>query len=295
MPIIIILSVLSIGLLLSLFFVKREIRSVRKQLYEYSVGVEKPIDIMFIDRDVTELAAEINKNQTMQKENKLSCIKKEERLKESVSNISHDLRTPLTSITGYLQLLQKMELTDEQREYVDISLSRGRYLQNLIQDFYEISLIEGKESIPKITKINLDNILAEMLLSFTEQFEDKGITPAITFLNTPTYVMADETMLKRIITNLISNALRYGSGTFEIELSKHEYVEVIFQNKMNHPKNIDAARLFEKFYTVDLSRSQSGSGLGLYIVKLLAEKMNGTISASLNDTSLAIRLCFVKA
>ena len=212
-------------------------------------------------------------------------------------NISHDLRTPLTSMTGYLQLLQKTCLTDEQKEYLEISISRGKYLQTLINDFYSISLLEDESNAPVLIKVNLDNILADTVLSFTEQFEEKGIIPNVRSLNTATYVMADEIMLRRIITNLTSNAIRYGIKKFEVEIVNTDMVEVRFQNLIEegYRDELEIEKLFEKFYTADLSRSQSNSGLGLYIVKLLSEKMKGGVSASLEDNKLIVNLLLCRA
>lgn len=295
MPFIIfLLSILSISLFISLFLLKREIRSIKKQIHDYENGVEKPIDIVLLDKDLTELAAEINKNQSLLKEDKLSIIRREHHLKETISNISHDLRTPLTSLIGYLQLLHKTNLTGEQKEYLNISVSRGKYLQTLINDFYDISVLENTDNVPNFIKINLNNILTEIVLSFTEQFEQKNIIPTINYPNAPTYVLADEIMLKRIITNLISNVIRYGTKELKITISNNHFIDVKFQNLISSTTNIDINKLFEKFYTADISRNQSGSGLGLYIVKLLAEKMNGKVSANFNDNELVISLLLVK-
>lgn len=290
------MAVLLICLSLYLLLLKREIRSIRIQLHEHEDGVEKPIDVVFLDKNLTNLAAEINDCQRLQKKNQIFILKREMRLKESISNISHDLRTPLTSILGYLQLLQKTELTEEQREYLDISLSRSRYLQALIQDFYEISLLETKSCVPNVKKIHLDPLLVEVVLSFTEQLEEKRIVPKIVYAQAPTYVMADEMMLKRIFTNIVSNALRYGTGELVIEIQESDENGIVlsFQNKVVQENQIDADRLFEKFYTADASRNQSGSGLGLYIVKLLAEKINGSVLADFRENRLTVRLLLMK-
>ena len=157
--------------------------------------------------------------------------------------------------------------------------------------------MEDESNAPVLIKVNLDNILADTVLSFTEQFEEKGIIPNVRSLNTATYVMADEIMLRRIITNLTSNAIRYGIKKFEVEIVNTDMVEVRFQNLIEegYRDELEIEKLLEKFYTADLSRSQSNSGLGLYIVKLLSEKMKGGVSASLEDNKLIVNLLLCRA
>lgn len=292
---VILLSILSMGLFLFLLLLKREIISITKQLHASAQGVKKPLDVVFIDRRLTELAASINENQALLRQEHLHVLRREQALREAISNISHDLRTPLTSLTGYLQLLQKTGLTAEQAEFTGISLSRARYLQTLIQSFYDISLLENEDSAPALSRIPLYHILTDIVLSFTEQMEEKGITPAIALQDTSACVMADETMLKRILTNLAANAIHYGTNRLQITVTEGDLIIICFENEIADGECPDVERMFERLYTADASRSRSGSGLGLYIVKLLAERMGGNVSANLTGRRLLVRLALKKA
>lgn len=286
----IVLFCLCAGLSISLFLIRREIRSVKNQLKDYEEGVEKPVEIVFVDRQLTELAAEINRSRALQREARLSLLRRERYLKEAVSNISHDLRTPLTAVIGYLQLLRKTELTEEQAGFLDIAVSKSQYLQSLIRDFYDISVWESTDRPPALEKIRLDSVLTDLVLSFAEQLEEKEITPSLTFQRTPVFVMADEVMLERMVMNLLSNAIRYGTRELHMEVMEEDFVQLTFRNQVEAGAEPDLSRLFEKFYTDDDSRSSAGSGLGLYIVKLLAEKMGGSVSADFQEDWLTIHL-----
>lgn len=132
---IIIIAVLSAFLII----LKNEMRSIKRQLHKHIAGNERPIDISLIDKDITGLASEINDIIFYQKEKNIEILKREKQLREVISSISHDLRTPLTSIIGYLQLLQKTKLDSEQQEFVDTVLSRSEDLRRFINIFYDIS------------------------------------------------------------------------------------------------------------------------------------------------------------
>lgn len=195
---------------------------------------------------------------------------------------------------GHLQLLQKTKLVHEQQEFVETVLSRGDDLRSLIGDFYDISVWEAKESIPNLKKISLDNLLANTVLMYTEQFEKQNMTPHISFLDEPTFVIADEAMLKRVVDNLLSNAINYGTDRLDIAISYDDTISITFQNTVQDGQMVDVNKIFDKFYTADLSRNHAGTGLGLYIVKLLMVKMGGTVNAIFEDSNLQIILSFVK-
>lgn len=290
MTVTIILIIIVTFLIAVLFLLKKEIRAIKRQVHERTKGSEKPVDVSLIDKDITELASEINELMSYCKEQSIEMLKREQQLKETITHISHDLRTPLTSIVGHLQLLKKTDLMPEQREFVETVLSRSEDLRNLINVFYDLSLLESKENIPNAKKINLDNMLTESILDYTEQFERKGITPQIMFLDEPTFIIADEVMLKRVVDNLILNAAIYGTDKLNIIISKGDNLSIIFQNSVQDVQTIDINRIFDKFYMADSSRSHSGTGIGLYVVKLLVEKMGGTVKAIVEGNCLCIVL-----
>lgn len=290
MAIIIMLSFIIIVLLAYLLILKKEICSIRRQLQGHLTGTKKVIDVSLIDRDIANLAAEINDMIVYQKESNIQILKQERQLKEAISNISHDLRTPLTSIIGYLQLLNKTELTPDQKEFVNTVLFRSEDLRRLIGDFYDISVWEEKETTPALKRINIDNVLANSILSYVEQFESKGIIPQFRALGEAAFVIADEMMLKRVIDNLVSNAISYGVSVFQVTIIKNKNIYITFENDISDGYTIDVDRLFDKFYTADVSRNNSGTGLGLYIVKLLMEKMNGMVTATRSNDILRIVL-----
>lgn len=275
-----------------LLMIKKEMRSIKQQLHERRKGRDQPIEISLINKEITALACEINEMITAQKEQRIELLNGERRLKEAVSNISHDLRTPLTSIIGYLQLLQRTDLTTEQREFVETILSRSKDLRHLIRDFYDLSVWEEKEKIAQLKKINLDIFLENSILTYAEQFAEKGMAPQITSLEGPVFVNADEAMLKRIVDNLISNALYYGQQRFHVTVSTDHLINVSFQNDLSEEQVIDTEKLFDQFYRADLSRDTSGTGLGLYIVRRLMDKMAGNVQAKIEMNSFTVTLSF---
>lgn len=293
MLIIFILSFSVILLISYIFHLKTAIKSIGKQLENISEGkTEKKIDISLLDKDVEYLAGNINRNIDYQRQLMIDVLRNEQKLKDSIANISHDLRTPLTSIMGYLQLLEKSELSVSQREKISILKKKSEMLQNLITSFFEITIIENDNVHINLEDINMNNFLSDVLLQNIVAFKDADINPIFDLPKTSIFVHGDKMILQRIVQNLISNIIKYGGSYVEISLKQKEHVELSFANKVENPEKIDVNLLFEKFYTGDKSRSSGSTGLGLSIVKLLAEKINAKAVAEIDKNILTIKIIF---
>lgn len=293
MMILILLSISVILLVFYVFYLKNQIKSIGKQLEAISEGkTEKKIDISLLDRDIEYLAININRNIDFQRQLRIDVLRNEEKLKDSIASISHDLRTPLTSIMGYLQLLEKSELSDKQKEKVDILKKKSELLQNLITSFFEITIIENDNVNVKLEKINLNNFLSDIMLSSIYSFKNANIEPIFEGPDTTIFIETDRLILQRIIQNLISNTLKYAHGYVKISLVQKEHVELIFQNKVENSENINVNLLFEKFYTADKARSSGSTGLGLAIVKLLSKKIEAKAIAEIQDDILTLKIIF---
>lgn len=291
MYIVVLLTVMLAVLMFRLFSLKRQIRNVTKQMVELSSGtIEKKLNISLIDKNLNVLTAEINKNLTKQRELRINMARSGNHLKESIANISHDLRTPLTSMIGYLQLLQKGAITPEQREQIGIVLRKGHHLQTLIKSFYELAVLDSEEIQPKFKNVNYSNVIMDSVVENAAMFEERGLHPQITLPEDSVFVWTDEDMLRRILQNLLDNAAKYATGEIRITLLKNSKTELIMTNTISTPKEVDPARLFDRFYTSDVSRSVGSTGLGLSIVKILIDKIRGTISAELSGDHLQIKI-----
>ena len=293
MLIILMLSISIILLISYVFHLKIQIKSIGKQLENISEGkTEKKIDISLLDKDIEYLAGNINRNISIQKQLRIEVLRNEQKLKDSIANISHDLRTPLTSIMGYLQLLEKSELSENQREKIKILKKKSELLQSLITSFFEITIIENDTTALNLEKINLNNFLSDALLQNIYSFKGENINPVFDLPKTTIFIESDKLILQRIVQNLISNILKYGSEYVKISLLRGENIELSFQNKVEDSKNIDVNLIFEKFYIADKSRSSGSVGLGLFIVKLLAEKINAKAVAEIKEDILTLKIVF---
>ena len=210
---------------------------------------------------------------------------KERAMRQQIANVSHDLRTPLTSILGYLQLLEGEDLSPEKRaEYLRVIEGRARTLQTFIAAFYDLSRIEGGELPLEREKVDLGRLLSDQLAGAYEQIEQAGLEMEVELAEGLPPVWADGGAAARIVSNLLTNALRHGTDTLAVRLYLDgTQIVSAFSNRADDLTAEDAAHVFERFYTADKMRTGQSTGLGLAIVKALAERMGHTAAARWED------------
>lgn len=284
----IILIVFLAIMLFKLHSYKKQIRDITAQIKEFKDRkTNKKLNIQMADKDIEKLACEINEYLELYKRNEQEKVVFENTLKQGIANMSHDLRTPLTSIIGYLKLLQNDEIDKD--EALAVLKNKTNKLNVLINDFFELASIESEEYELDITRVNLTNILQEEILSLYEAFESRGFEPKINILDKPIFIMGDKDSLERIVDNLLSNTLKYAERDIKIDLEEVNGKAILtISNKCTTLGKEDVIHIFDRFYMADQVRKGQGIGLGLSIVKSLMEKMKGNISAKLEEEELSI-------
>lgn len=284
-----ILVFLIIGLVLYILFVQRQLRNINRQLDKrLSEYTRQPIRLELLSRELNVLAININKCLKVEENLRLKGIQEEKNFKELIANISHDLRTPLTAIKGYQQLMKSGDLSEDQLKKLQIAQKHADELGWLIDHFFEYSYLLNTEPKLNIERINLTNFVAERLAASVATLEEHQLAVYLGE-SPPLFVLADNEMVMRIIQNLIRNCVQHSNGDIVVSLLATDKAILSFKNPVKKASVIDIHRLFDRFYTADKARS-TGTGLGLSIVRLLAEKMGGSTSASLQNGFLEIRV-----
>lgn len=268
-----------------------EIKNITNQLSKINkTNTNSKILLTFANKDMKKLALEINKTLEEKQKSEIEHKNMDLELRQAIANISHDLRTPLTSIMGYIQLMEDDRLPcHEKKEYADIVKRRAESLQTLISSFYDLSRLEANEYKFELKSVNINNIMCDLIASFYKDFLTKEIEPIIDIDEKVSLIIADENAVKRVFSNLIQNALKYGNEHIYISLKEYDgYIITTFTNVAQNLSEEDISHLFERFFTADITRSDKSTGLGLAITKELVEQMGHEISAKLADCKLSI-------
>lgn len=257
--------------------------------FERSLHTDTNVQVSISSRDETirTLARAINIQLSELRKIKRQYENGDQELKDAITNISHDLRTPLTAIWGYLDLLEKKDLPEDEKRYIEQIRNRSEALKQLTEELFRYSVIS---STPEMSYENVDmrRIIEETLISFEGALQEANIIPDIQMPENPIWRRLDSTALTRIFSNIINNAIKYTDGDFSVVLDENGCVT--FSNTAKELNTVEVGKLFDRFYTVDSARKSTG--LGLSIAKLLTERMKGSIRAEYISDKLNIVVSF---
>lgn len=236
-------------------------------------------------QEAERLLRQINRYMEYHQRERIIWQQQERQLQEQIENISHDLRTPLTSILGYLELVDGGRLSGEDQEALAVVERKSRYLQGLIRDFYDLSRLERADLRFVQEPVEITRMIRETVLSYYPEFEKRHLAVELALPEKAVLVKGNREALERIFHNMIQNALRYARSRFRICVHYPESNQICldFCNDTEHLTQADIPFLFERFYTADQSRPGGSTGLGLTISKLLTEAMGGAVTARFTE------------
>lgn len=276
------LLVIIFALLLKIFYMRKAIKEIKRGFSEkLYTDTNTPIMLSSYDKLVSSLANDINVELKELQKQKHRYIQGDKELKNAITNISHDLRTPLTTICGYLSLLDKEEKSEHIARQLSIIKNRTFALKQLVEELFRYTTIISDTENSVYTETVINNVLEDCISSYYAIFKEKGITPNINLCEQKIVRSVDKTALLRIFNNVIDNAIKYSEG--DLTISLFENGKIVFSNHTSDLNEIQIGKLFDRFYTVNTARKSTG--LGLSIAKALIEKMDGNISA---DYSLSL-------
>ena len=288
----VVLGLLCLVLGLRLYALERDIRTCAKQLR----SGRPRVSMVAPNAAAEELLTAINALLDLREREEGDYRRQEQAIRQQIANISHDLRTPLTSILGYLQLLEGEGLTgEERREYLAIVQGRAKALQSMIVSFYDLSRLEGGEYPLSRERVDLYHVLSELVAEFYNDFE--GFDMTVELREGLPAVIADPAGVLRVFTNLIRNAMEHGRSRMSILLYQEgDEVVSVFANDAPGLTQEDVEHVFDRFFTADKMRTGQSTGLGLAIVKALVERMGHTVSAELDGDlfRVMVRWCVAK-
>ena len=276
-------------LLLKLYLLQKSAREIETAFNEKLITDSNTlIDISSKDKYMRHLANSINTQlRTLRKERHYFQQGNLE-LKNAVTNISHDLRTPLTAICGYLDLLEQTENSETAEQYIAVIKERTGLLTQLTEELFRYSVILSTKEQLVCEPVVINPILEESIAAFYTVLKQRGIVPQIQLTETKIIKDLDRSALTRIFSNLLSNVIKYSDGDLRITLAENG--EIIFSNMASGLDEIQVGKLFERFYTVETACKSTG--LGLSISKMLVEEMGGCILADFEKNRLTIRIRF---
>ncbi|MBO4390745.1 MAG: HAMP domain-containing histidine kinase [Lachnospiraceae bacterium] len=250
------------------------------------------IDVPAKDKDLVYLITGLNEGLGDLRKEHLNYYQGDRELKNAVTNISHDLRTPLTAIVGYLDLMETTEDPEKQKMYLKILRERTDMMRQLTEELFKYSVIVSDED-PELENVYVNRILEEAISAYYVNLAEKGIEPDIQMTGKRIERLGNDRALARVFSNLLQNVIRYSDGDLRIVLE--DSGEITFSNTAKKLSTVEVEQLFDRFYTVEVGRGSTG--LGLSIARTLVERMGGSITADFapETSRLTMRIILLPA
>lgn len=291
--------VLCIMLIISLVYhiiYRRQVEGLSRQTaFLNEKKTELKINTDLNAKELKSLAAEIRRLNDSFNETKISLMKQDAALRETITNLSHDIRTPLTSLDGYFQLLASEKIDQDKKEhYLGIIRNRIESLNSMLDELFTYAKLQDINYSIELSEIDITAVTADILMSFYDDIAGRGEEPLVSLPDEQVLINGNKEAYTRVVQNIIRNALVHGKN-LSVSL-RREASDVIFEcsdELLNPDTVIDTSRIFDRFYKADKARTNAkGSGLGLAITKELVERMGGKISAECRDGRFSIRVLF---
>lgn len=282
-------SFIIVLLMIKVFLLQESAKEIRKAFSERIAGETNTlIDISSRDRHMCELADCLNEQLRILREKRLRFELGDRRLQEAVTNLSHDLRTPLTAVCGYLDLLEEEDKSLDAERYLGIIRNRIEVLRLNMEELFHYTYLTSGEEISRKEELGLGRELEESLSAFYAVIQERGIEPKISIPEQEVFRKLDRALLNRIFENILSNAIKYSDGDLEVSLFLDG--TITFSNHAAALDEVEVGKLFHRFYTVETARKSTG--LGLAIARELTLQQGGNIDATYQKRKLVITLSF---
>lgn len=283
------LLIVSVVLGIKLYLVQKSMEEIPRELdFQLTTDTNTLLTVRTRDKRVRTVVGELNRQLRMLKEQRLKYQNGDRELKEAATNLSHDLRTPLTAICGYLHLLTKEEKSEEAARYLALIENRVRAMADLTEELFRYFVVLSGEKELDFVPVDVGNVLEESLAAFYAAFMERGIVPEIKMPKERVIRNLDRTALARIFENLLSNALKYSDGDMEVTLGENG--EACFSNAAAGLDKVLVGQIFDRFFSV--AAAHDSGGLGLSIAKTFTGRMGGQIWAEYQEGRLLVTVKF---
>lgn len=306
----VILAVSVAVLIAVLVKIRAQLRDINEQL---DFLCEKDTNMLLLTddtnmADIGRLKERINRFLEQWHRQREAAAKKEQMISDTYTNLSHDIRTPLTSLDGYFQLLRDETDKSAQEHYIDIIQERITSLKDMLEELFMFTKLKNDSFKLELSNCCVSRLLKQTVFSYYEEWKKQGIEPSLDICEDTIFITANVQALRRVFQNVIKNALVHGQKSICIQMrqqdscncrasdyertSKNRIVHILVSNDVKNPDDIDVDKVFERFYKADEARSISSSGLGLSIAKELVERMGGSIEARLEGKRFVVEIQF---